>query len=272
MGTPPASDDRLIDFYTSEYSESSRLERPKSRLEFLRTQELLRDRLPAPPARILDVGGGTGAHAAWLARDGYEVTLVDVVPAHVRAALDVAAGLSAGFDARVGDARQLEAGPGSVDACLLLGPLYHLPEASDRSAALAEAVRVTKRGGLVCAAAISRYAFPLYALRDGARMTAERVASTAATFASGVGDPVGWLPSAFSHSPDELAAELNDAGLGGVVVLGVEGPGWPLFTHDLREDRGDDLLADALAIARLCDGHADMTAASAHLLACGRRN
>jgi SAM-dependent methyltransferase len=262
----------LIEFYTSGYREASRLERPKSRLEFLRAQELLRERLPAIPARILDVGGGTGAHAAWLAGDGYEVTLVDIVPAHVDAALELAAGLKDGFDARVGDARDLKAEDGSVDACLLLGPLYHLPDAADRALALTEAVRVTRRGGVVCAAAISRYAWPLYALRDGDRLTAERVASIKETFANGQHDPVGQLPAAFSHSPHELASELDVAGLEAVEVLGIEGPGWPLFTPDLTEERASDLLDDAIAAARLCDGHPEMTAVSAHLLACGRRS
>jgi hypothetical protein len=74
----------------------------------------------------------------------------------------------------------------------------------------------------------------------------------------------------FSHRPGELACELNEAGLVNVEILGIEGPGWMLFTPGLAEDRLEDLLEDALAAARLCDGHADITAASAHLLACGR--
>lgn len=271
MSTPPTPDDRLVDFYTSDYRESARLTRPNNRLEFLRTGELLRDRLPAAPARILDVGGGTGAHAAWLAADGYEVDLVDIVPEHVRAARDLADGLRDGFGASVGDARSLEAGDASTDACLLLGPLYHLPDPSDRAVALAEAVRVTRLGGLVCAAAISRYAWPLYALRDGVNLSAERAKSIAATFASGRNAPVGELPAVFSHLRSELVSEFNDAGLRDVEVLGIEGPGWTLFTPDLAEDRVDGLLAAAIRAARLCDGHADMTAASAHLLACGRR-
>lgn len=39
-----------------------------SRLELLRTRELLQRQHPSPPAVVLDLGGGTGAHAAWLAR------------------------------------------------------------------------------------------------------------------------------------------------------------------------------------------------------------
>ena len=39
--------------------------------------ERLRSSLPPPPARILDAGGGTGAFAIPLAKDGYDVTLLD---------------------------------------------------------------------------------------------------------------------------------------------------------------------------------------------------
>ena len=93
-----------------------------------------------------DVGGGTGVHAAWLAQEGYDVVLVDVVEEHVRVAQQLSATLEAGFGARVGDARSLPAQSGSVDACLLLGPLYRLPDRLQRLAALAEAVRVTRSG------------------------------------------------------------------------------------------------------------------------------
>ena len=49
------------------------------RLEMVRTQVLLERYLPAPPAVVLDVGGGPGAYAVWLAGLGYEVELVDPV-------------------------------------------------------------------------------------------------------------------------------------------------------------------------------------------------
>ena len=37
----------------------------------------LRDHLPAPPATLVDVGGGAGNQSIPLARDGYQVTIVD---------------------------------------------------------------------------------------------------------------------------------------------------------------------------------------------------
>ena len=270
MTTPPTLEEQLVAFYTADCDESGRLARQKNWLEFVRTRELLRARLPTAPAKILDVAGGTGVHAAWLAAEGYEVELIDIVPEHVASAQALSRSLDTAFTARVGDARSLEAGDASVDACLLLGALYHLPEAADRSAALAEAARVTRPGGLVCASAISRYAWPLYGLRDGS-LSPERAATIAETLTTGRDAPVGLLPGAFSHRPGDLADELRGAGLTEVEVSGIEGPGWVLFTPDLPEDRADGLLEAGLRAARLCDGHADMAVMSAHLLACGRR-
>jgi SAM-dependent methyltransferase len=53
--------------------------------------ERLRQRLAAPPQRILDAGGGTGAFAIPLAMDGYDVTLLDASPEWLEAARSEAA-------------------------------------------------------------------------------------------------------------------------------------------------------------------------------------
>ena len=67
-------DDRLVAeceglfAYYAGQDEGQRLFRFRhNRLELLRTRELLLRQLPSPPAGVLDVGGGTGVHAAWLA-------------------------------------------------------------------------------------------------------------------------------------------------------------------------------------------------------------
>ena len=61
------------------------------RLELARTVELLDRFLPAPPADVLDVGGGPGVYASILARKGYRVDLIDVLPLHVDQAQAAAA-------------------------------------------------------------------------------------------------------------------------------------------------------------------------------------
>ena len=107
------------------------------RLEFLRTLELLARFLPAPPATILDVGGAAGAYALPLAGDGYEVHLLDPVALHVEQARAASGARAAPLASTVvGDARELPFADASVDVVLMLGPLYHLTQASDRGRAL----------------------------------------------------------------------------------------------------------------------------------------
>lgn len=69
-----------------------------------------------------------------------------------------------GMDLRLrrGDARDLSAyAGGSFDVVLLLGPLYHLERAEDRTRAIAEARRVCKKDGVIAFAFISNDIVPL---------------------------------------------------------------------------------------------------------------
>jgi ubiquinone/menaquinone biosynthesis C-methylase UbiE len=67
------------------------------------------------------------------------------------------------FIARVADARAIPEADASADAVVVLGPLYHRIEQTQRAAALLEARRMLKPGGVVAAVGISRCA----ALLDG---------------------------------------------------------------------------------------------------------
>ena len=136
--------------------EEDRLSAGMGALELVRTREILRRHLPAPPARILDVGGGTGVHADWLLADGHRVHLLDATPRHVDRAVDGLAGR--GLTAEVADARRLSFPDDSFDVALVLGPLYHLHEHADRVLVLEEARRVVRPRGLVAVAAINRFA------------------------------------------------------------------------------------------------------------------
>ena len=126
--------DREIAAYYERGREKDRLRTGAGLLECQRTQNLLRRFLPVPPARVLDVGGGPGRYAAWLAREGYEVTLIDPVPLHVEQARVLAS--EHGFATLPGDARHLNLADESFDAVILLGPLYHLIERTERVVAL----------------------------------------------------------------------------------------------------------------------------------------
>jgi ubiquinone/menaquinone biosynthesis C-methylase UbiE len=257
-------DPEVRDFYLHEFDEDARLRsRAHGVLERVRTQELLERFLPDPPARVLDVGGGTGIHAEWLAERGYDVHVIDPVEVHVDRA-----GRLAGVTASVGDARSLSQADGGEDAVLLLGPLYHLRERDERIRALGEARRVARPGAPVVGAGISRYATLMDIGSDG-RLT-ERVEPfvrhlhETGEFRGGV---VGFT-SAYFHLPGELARELADAGLREVRVFGVEGPAGPTLRALGMADL-DARLDAAVRAARMVERDPHLIAASGHLLAVG---
>jgi ubiquinone/menaquinone biosynthesis C-methylase UbiE len=216
--------------------------------------ELLDRLLPAPPARLLDVGGGPGTYAAPLARRGYQVHLVDPVQLHVAQARQAAgADPAAAFTAVLGDARELPAPDQSRDAVLLFGPLYHLTSAADRRQALREAARVLRPGGRLLAMAISRFASLLDGLYQGWLDDPQFRPIVERDLADGQHrnpDPVGrpeFFTTAYFHTPDGLTAEIEGAGFAGVTGYGVEGPGWPLRQEWADPQRREQILFAARA-------------------------
>jgi ubiquinone/menaquinone biosynthesis C-methylase UbiE len=263
MGEPAAEPD-IRRYYEDTYCEADRLSgSPHGRAEFTRTQELLRRLLPPPPAVVLDVGGGPGAHARWLAGDGYTVHLIDLVLVHARAARS-----SAAVTASVGDARRLPAGDATADAVLLLGPLYHLIERADRLTALREAARVTRPGGMVIAAGISRNAALMDLTVQGC-VTAANFPGLLEAYATGRNDGRIGFTTAYFHSPSELADDVTAAGLGRPQVLGIEGPLWPALDA-VGAQLTDPMFGNAMACARAFETDPAIMGASAHLLAAVR--
>jgi SAM-dependent methyltransferase len=260
----------------SDGREAGRLFAGAGPLELERTRELLGRFLPPPPAVVLDVGGGTGVYACWLAAEGYETHLVDAVPLHVERAADASRRQPASplASAVVGDARRLGRDDESADAVLLLGPLYHLVERRDRVAALGEARRVLRAGGVVAAAGISRFASALDGLARRlvddpafARIVERDLAD--GQHRNPVGHP-DYFTTAYFHRPEELAAELDEAGLGHRGTFAVEGPAWLLPGLEERwRDAGHR--ARMLAAIRALESEPSLLGASAHLLAVGVR-
>jgi SAM-dependent methyltransferase len=147
------------------------------------------------------------------------VIVIDIVPSHVERARQ------AGLVARVGDARCLDVADESVDAVLLLGPLYHLPVASDRALALAEAARVMRVDGVLAAAGVSRASVALDLLRKG-RFDQDGARDATAKIVELGHDPDDPDPVFHFHTVEELTTEVLQGGFRIVAVHGVEGPAW----------------------------------------------
>lgn len=262
-----SSDPRLFQYYEQDYGERERLFRREGRLELARTQELLRRYLPPSPARVIDVGGGTGVYAGWLASLGYDVHLLDIVPGHVREAKQMRR-----LAALVGDARALPVPDGSYDVALVLGPLYHLLTTEDRLAALQEARRVVKRSGMVAAAFISRGGVALDGYVKGWIDRPGVIDAVRDHMRSGISPDHarGFGTIAYFHLPAEAHNELLSAGLEVLGLFGLEGPGWVAADFEERWQRphGRDLLLES---ARICETEPELQVLSPHLLGICRR-
>ena len=248
--------------------ELGRLTDPRGQLEFEHTKEIILRRLPPPPAVAADIGGGPGRYALWLAQMGYQVVHRDLMPLHVDQ-LRRAVGSRPCIQSAVGDARQLDLGDDTADAVLLLGPLYHLDRRRDRLQVLAEARRVMRPGGMVFAAAISRWATRINDILRARlyEILPHAEAELAPLERTGRMPPL--YPGSFcgyAHRPGQLRAELAAAGFHVTDLVCVEGP--PFLLADL-----DERLADpedrrvVLETARALERVPELLGVGLHLLA-----
>ena len=140
----------LIEHY-SNYDEDSRLLPRHGSVEFLTTMRYI-EKYIRPDDRILEIGAGTGRYSHTLARRGYAVDAVELVEHNI----DVFRQNTMpeeNVTVTQGNALDLSVFPDeSYDITLLLGPLYHLYTKEDKTRALNEAIRVTKRDGIIFAA------------------------------------------------------------------------------------------------------------------------
>jgi ubiquinone/menaquinone biosynthesis C-methylase UbiE len=237
-------------------------------LELLRTQVILDRVLPMTPSAIIDVGGGAGVYASWLADRGHSVHLVDPVPKHVEQAAAVGT-----FTAALGDAVALDADDDSYDAVLLLGPLYHLVDRADRLRALREARRVARAGSPVAVAAISRYASTMDGFYHGLIADSAFVEILTEDLRTGQHrnreDDPRYFTTAYFHTCAGLRDEMTEAGFDDVDVLPVEG--LLAWSPDLAGSLADPGVRDlVLRCLERIETDPAATAASPHLLAVAR--
>jgi len=134
--------------YYGKYNEDGRLTSQHGKVEFLTTVKYIEKYL-FKGARIIEIGAGTGRYSHYFAKQGYRVDAVeliehniDIFKSHMESPEPVTI--------RQGNATDLHGFEDETyDVTLLLGPMYHLYEEEDQIKAMSEAIRVTKKGGII---------------------------------------------------------------------------------------------------------------------------
>ena len=137
--------------YYERYDEDGRLTSKHGRVEFITTMKYIEKYLQSG-MRILEIGAATGRYSHTLAQMGYSVDAVELVEHNIEIfKRNTAPGES--VTVTQGNAMDLSAfADDTYDITLLLGPMYHLFTTEDKRRALSEAIRVTKKHGVVFAA------------------------------------------------------------------------------------------------------------------------
>lgn len=141
----------LLNGYYTAYDEEGRLASRHGSVEFLTTVRYI-ERYLRPGMKILEIGAATGRYSHYFARRGYEVDAVELIPHNIELFRE---NTQDGENVRIFEGNAVDLSmfaDDTYDIVLLLGPMYHLFTDEDRTAALSEAVRVTKPGGVMMTA------------------------------------------------------------------------------------------------------------------------
>ena len=141
----------MMEQFYGNYDEDGRLRSKHGMVEFLTTLRYINKYLQ-PGMRILEIGAATGRYSHELACRGYAVDAVELVQSNIDIFIK---NTQEGEKIRIrqGDARDLTCfADDTFDMTLILGPMYHLFTEADQKQALREAIRVTKKGGIIFAA------------------------------------------------------------------------------------------------------------------------
>ena len=159
--------DELVQYY-NKFNEEKRLDSRHGQVEFQTSMKYIHDyiprNLPMEDVRILDIGAGTGKYSVALAKEGYDVTAVELVKYN----LGILKSKGSNVKAMQGNALNLKKlADNTYDVTLLFGPMYHLFGQEDKKKALAEAKRVTKQGGVILVAyCMNEYGVLTYAFKE----------------------------------------------------------------------------------------------------------
>lgn len=149
------------EYYTDVHNEWNRLVKDAyHRLEFDTTLFFLKKYLPKK-GLILDAGGGPGRYAIKLAKQGYDVVLLDITPANLKFAkrqikkAKVQNGVKEVVEGSIVDLSRFA--DNTFDGVICLGgPLSHVLDKKERNKAIRELIRVAKKNAPIFVSVMSR--------------------------------------------------------------------------------------------------------------------
>lgn len=266
--------DKIRDFYSHEI-EPNRLDLEIFKLEGIRTKEIIERYLPKNNLEILDVGGGAGYYSFWLREKGHNVTLVDLSPGNIQLVRKYAETSGIKLNRfETGDAVNLNFPDERFDMVLLLGPLYHLTERNERIAALSEAKRVLKPGGILLSAVISRYASLFDGFQRDLVLDDLFFEILKDDLHNGVHqnktENLEYFTTAYFHTKAEITEEIAASGLQLEKLIAVESFGW--FIRNFDDKLKDPVYMEKLLfIIRTVESNEDLVAMSPHIIAVSRK-
>lgn len=249
--------------------ETDRLGQHVFQLEKIRTQEIILRYLKSR-MNIADIGGATGAYSFWLHEMGHRVHLVDAAEFHIEAATKTSISENKPLASiSLGDARRLPFDNEQFDLVLLFGPLYHLQEKEDRVKSIAEAKRVLKKGGVLLAATITRYAslfdgFWQGFIEDPAFEDILKQDLEDGNHFNPVNHPM-YFTDAHFHTQKEIEKEFTNAGFSKFNTIAIEGFGW-LTPNFVEKWNDEDSRNKMLRYVKQTENDPIMIGISAHVM------
>lgn len=223
--------------------------------------------------RVLDIGGGPGRYAIYLAEQGYDVTLVDLSEGNIALAKEKATEHNVAIRAYACNALDLSALPlESYDTILLMGPMYHLLEADAREKCVLEVSKYLAPDGVLFASFIQLSAGLLYCLSDDVESIVMNE-EMAPGYLECIAENRTWCGHAFTDaafvSPFDIEPFFDRMGYEKIVVFaqeGITGAARP-ETKDAPEHIRDLYLKQSL---RMCE-NPYYFALSDHLMYVGKK-
>jgi len=264
------SDSGVAEFYSRDVAYVWNRTDTEARIEGAVFRRVLAEHLP-PASSVVDIGGGNGRHAFDLAAAGHRVRMCDLTPALVDDAKERNKITPHPLDEIVvADALELPWADDSVDAGLMLGPMYCIPGEEERVAALRELTRVVRPGGTVFVQFFSRvgglrsvmyWAFHQAGIFDWREYLRTGIFN-------GDGVPEFHRVFHYWHSIGQIEREIQLVGLARQALYGMDGPAPE--AQELIGDAPDELVDQWAEIVLALSRDPATLCSSNHLLLVAR--